>query len=424
MAHAATVKSIKMRSCTWRCSALAVVLGLVFSSGQAQIKTATVPLAPYGAMTQQELDVMHPIPDPPPRYKGYITSGPPDGIAWSGVGTLAVDAHSTVYVGLPIWVTGYAPKNAARGNGDKLRVLVVKANAAGKVERTIDFPTKSLSRLSLHLAEDGTLVVFANDKLMRVDHDGYPTTQLDIQNEEKEFELWDVVGSTTGRTLRIRLNNNHTVIIDANTLKIVKQCQTANENNDTGTFTDDLELSSQVKTGFPNVTHTLARQMFCEKRQQLEQFGAIDFWPAAVNDGQFLAIQKGAIALNMLSGESIWTRTPPQPLFFDTFEGRDELSRDGSRVALRLMKNVQQHGPDTMDPTDIRNGTWNRTRTVHVEDSVGVWDVATGHLAAVVPLRGHTENRYLEPTAQIALSPDGKFLAVLEDGSLTLWTLN
>src|ERR1035441_3972825 len=66
-----------------------------------------------------------------------------------------------VYVGLPVWTTGYAPKNSVRGTSDKLRVLVVNAEADGRVERTMDFPTQSLNRLDLRLAADGKLLVLA-----------------------------------------------------------------------------------------------------------------------------------------------------------------------------------------------------------------------------------------------------------------------
>jgi hypothetical protein len=77
-----------------------------------------------------------------------------------------------------------------------------------------------------------------------------------------------------------------------------------------------------------------------------------------------------------------------------------------------------------MNPEDIRNGTWNRTRTMTVEDSVGIWDVASGCFVGEVPLLGRTENRYFEPSAQFALSPDGHLLAVLEDGVVTAWKID
>jgi hypothetical protein len=51
-----------------------------------------------------------------------------------------------------------------------------------------------------------------------------------------------------------------------------------------------------------------------------------------------------------------------------------------------------------------------------VEDSVGVWDLVSGDLVGEVPLLGHTTDRFFNPDAQIALSPDGKLLSVLEDG--------
>jgi hypothetical protein len=375
-------------------------------------------------MTQVELNVQHPIPDPPPKYKGYTTSGPPGGIAWSGVGTLAVDRAGKIYVGLPIWASGYAPKNAARGTGDKFRVLVVNPAKGGKIEHIMDFPTRSLDRIALQLAADGTMLVLADDKLMRVGTDGRPTSQLNVPNEQKEFELWGVEASTTGRTLRIWLNDKHTMVVDTKTLAVIKECRTVSEDNDTGTLTDNIELSSQSVAKFPDPARGLERQAFCEKRARLEKFGDIDFVPAVLDDEQFLGIEEGTIALRRLTGETVWTSKAPEALILDTYEDRDELSRDGNRVALRLMRKAQYHHPDTMNPDDIRNGTWNRTTTETVEDSVGVWEVASGKLVGAIPLLGHTGTRFFEPNAQIALSPDGKLLGVLEDGILTVWTMN
>src|SRR5260370_41700513 len=98
-------------------------------------------------MTQAEVNVQHPIPDPPPERKGYTTSGPPGGIAWSGVGNLAVERGGQVYVGLPIWASGYAPKNAARGTGHNVRLFGVNGTSAGQDDDTIAFPEEARGRV-------------------------------------------------------------------------------------------------------------------------------------------------------------------------------------------------------------------------------------------------------------------------------------
>ena len=396
----------------WTQVAITAALGISLGRGWAQTKVATLDLTPYGVMTQAELNVQNPIPDPPPQYKGYTVAGPPDGIAWSGVGTVAIDAAGKVYVGLPIWASGYAPKNPVRGTGDKFRLLVVNGGT-GKVEGNTDFPSKSLDRLALHLADDGTILVFANDSLMRVASNGKPTTKLAVPNEQKRFDLWEVDISTTGRTLRLRLNNQHTMFVNAKTLTVAKQCQEATEDDDMGTMTDYLELTRRSIPKSPNNDSGLDRETFCGKAEMLDAFGTVSYYPAVLNDNQFLAIAPGAMALRKLSGETVWSTNPPTSLTIENYDGHDELSRDGSRVALRLMRTAQYQPPETI-----------QTEPKTVEDSVGVWDVATGHLLSDVPLLGHTTDRFFNPISQIALSPDGKLLAVLEDGVLTVWRID
>jgi hypothetical protein len=72
----------------------------------------------------------------------------------------------------------------------------------------MDFPTKSLDRLDLRLAADGTLLVVADDKLMRVGGDGRPTAEMALPNAQKEFEPWYLQSSTTGHTVRGSLFGN------------------------------------------------------------------------------------------------------------------------------------------------------------------------------------------------------------------------
>jgi len=199
------------------------VLGVGSNIGWAQTKVAVVTLKPYGAMSKAELDENHPIADKP----GWMTSGPPGGIAWHGIGEVAIDGEGRVYVGLPIWTTGYAPKvdartSAARGIGDKLRVLVFNGQGKGELESKMDFLSKSLDRLDLRLAGDGALLVLADDKLMRVGADGKPTAQLDVPNVQKEFEVWYLRSSVSGRIVRLRLNDKSAEFVDAQTLAVIK----------------------------------------------------------------------------------------------------------------------------------------------------------------------------------------------------------
>lgn len=398
----------------------AAAIGLGTDCGWTQTKVATVSLKPYGVMTQGELNAQHPILNPPPDRVGWTTSGPEDGIAWRGVGDVAIDAQDRVYVALPIWASGYAPKNAARGTGDKLRVLTLNADSKGGLESNFDFPTKSLNRVDLRLAADGTLMVVAGDRLMRIGKDGKATGHLELPDAEKEYEPWFLTSSTSGKTVRVRVNYKLALFVDTESLRVIRRCDEETDLNDFGSMTDDLELSTASEKAQLGYTHLLQKETFCEKPERMGG-GNLEFSPAIVDDSRYLELNGHSIRLKKMSGEPVWETAVPAN---NSLDGNSvKLSRDGSRVAAVLTREVIHHEPDSMNPIDQRNGTWNRQRKMEVEDMLAVWDVATGRLLGEVPLLGHTEARYFEPNAQYALSPDGRLLGVLEDGELTLWKM-
>lgn len=412
-----------LRLAVWTC-----VLVLALRCGWAQTKLATVPLQPYGAMTEKELLESH----PDPNRKGWMIVGPPTGVNWVGGSTVAIGEQGRVYVGLAIWASGDAPVNAIRGTGDKLRLLALNAEDNGRLVQKIDFPARSLDRLDLRVAGDGTLLVVANDKLMRVGIDGRPTAELSLPNVQKQFDPWYLQSSTTGRTLRVRLNDTRALLVDTQTLKLLNDCHEISDRNDFGTMTDDMQLDSRAETPFPNTTNGLETEVFCRKGQRLSQFGDIDFVPLAVDDTRFLAIATRTLALRKLSGETVWTRVAPPGRVLEMAADYQKLSRDGTRVAVRIQRPVQYHQPVRLEgkppaPPLLRPVQFSRfgapkTRTVMVDDTIDIRDVASGRLIARVPIQD-PEGRFFQPDAQFALGPHGRLLAVIQDGTLTLWKL-
>jgi hypothetical protein len=405
----------------WDCgrrSLLTAMCLLCLDCARAQTQLVTLDLTPYGVMTHAELNVQHPIPNPPADEAGYTTSGPPGGIAWSGVGEVVIDSQERIYVGLPIWTSGAAPKNALRGQGDKLRVLVLTTATTSAVPHTLDFPTRSLDRLDLRIAPDDTLLVLADDQLMRVGADGRPIAKIDVPNKQQEFEAWYVSQSSTGRTLRLRLNDKFLMLVDSQTLSVLKRCEASTALTDEGTMTDDFELDSRSE-GDPS-RRDLARQSFCGKSEPLARFTDSNFVPTLVDETHFLAVAAGTIALRTLTGQTLWSAKAPPDRSLESGEGLPLVSREGNRVAVRLFKTIQVHQPDSMNREDELTGTWNKTKSVQVDAAIAVWDLSGGQLVAQVPL---PPGKDYEPNAHFALSPNGHLLAVLKQGTLTVWRL-
>lgn len=403
-----------MRQCTPILN-VSLAAAMACTGGFSQSKVTTVDLRPYGAMTYNELHAQYPVLG----QKGYVTYGPPIRIAEGGRGFVAIDSSGRIYAGLPLWTSPPAHVNKTRGAGDKLRVLLV--GTGGKVERVTDYPANSLARLKMDLAEDGTLLVYAQDKLMRIGQDGKSMAELALPPETKDGEYWDMTASTTGRTLRFRLSESHALTVNPNTLSVVSQCPGITWQDDGGEMTDKLQFSStRVQAGPNEYSRQLQIQEFCGKREQLGQFKNINFESVVVNDTELMAIQERAFSLRTMDGEQLWTSPSPKGLVFDLERPRHVLSRDGGRVAFEVVRKQQYH-LDSMDPVEIRNGTWNHLVTDSYPQAIGVWDVASGKAAAVVPLDGQT---FTESTAEFALSPDGRMLAVLQDGVLNVWKLD
>jgi hypothetical protein len=401
-----------------RRSLFAAIGMLCLDCAGAQTKLLTLDLTPFGVMTQAELRVQYPIPNPPPAQAGYTTSGPLGGIAWSGVGEVAIDSQERIYVGLPLWTSGAAPKNALRGTGDKLRVLVLATADISAAPHTLDFPTQSLDRLDLRVAPDDTLLVLADDQLMRVDGTGRPIAKIAIPNKQQAFEAWYVSESNTGRTLRLSLNDKFLMLVDSRTLAVLKQCQPTTSLTDEGTMTDDFELDSRLEG--KTLKRDLTRQPFCGKNETVAGFTDIGFVPTIVDETRFLAVADSTIALRTLTGQTLWSAKAPQDRRLETGEGQPLVSRQGNRVAVRLFKTVQVHLPASLNPEDQINGTWDKTRTEQVEDAIAVWDLAGGNLVAQVPVPPGAD---YEPNAQFTLSPNGRLLTVLKQGTLSVWRL-
>jgi len=152
-----------------------------------------------------------------------------------------------------------------------------------------------------------------------------------------------------------------------------------------------------------------------------------------VDDERFLAIAPESIALRKMSGETLWTSKAPAERFLQQYVGDERLSRDGSRIAVRVLKRIEYRTPQKRQPPEwepdggqhSRDGwTYPRVKTVEVDDGFAVWDVASGRLIGQAPVEGSEGEKYYKPKSAFALSPDGKLLAVLQEGRLTIWKMD
>jgi len=82
-------------------------------------------------------------------------------------------------------------------------------------------------------------------------------------------------------------------------------------------------------------------------------------------------------------------------------------------VAVKVLRPVEHRKPESL-----------HSDTVEVEDQIAVWDVATGRLAGQAPIQADdSASMFYKAGSAFALSPDGRLLAVLQDGLLVVWNL-
>ena len=310
---------------------------------------------------------------------------------------VAVDTGGEVYV-------GFGVKGPGPGVNKLLRVVALEGQH-GAVKRQMDFPTPRLDRTAVMLAADGVALVVAGDRVQRWNGDGTVGNSIPIPPQPKiNPSLWARL-SPSGRTLLLTTDEISFQFVRMDTLATTAECK--KENDEIETIADNVAVSmaEDAEHQFELHAGTPCGAMPLLWKLPLGRSSSVHL----LNDSALLEIGGRGVKRLTLGDKTVWSWSAPVDLI-PTDIGGVAISQNGERLAmeLELVHRLRPFG--CMECKGPEYESWGV--------SVAVLDAATGRLVAQIPL-DHTKLNGLG----LALSPDGRKLAVLNGDVLELWAL-
>lgn len=285
-----------------------------------------------------------------------------------------------------------------------LRVVTLDGEH-GSLVRQMDFPTPILDRTALFSAADGALLVVAADRVQRVNADGTMGSSIAIPPQPKiNPALW-IHQSPSGKTLLMTTDEKFFQFVRSDTLATVAECRT--EIDEIDKLNDSMALSMAE-----NASHQFEMHAgpFCGPMPLLWSLaGGRSSSSYPLEDGSVIEIGLNQVRRLTLTDKTLWEWAAPAEMVPSDNDGM-AMSSNGKRMAVELTAYRQLRSPGCMECKGPEFQSWGA--------GIAVLDLATGKLVTRVPL-DHTQLNWLG----IALSPDGRRLAVLSRGRLEMWAI-
>jgi hypothetical protein len=317
--------------------------------------------------------------------------------------------------------TGFGILAQAPAPAKTLRVAVLDGKN-GALLRLKDYPTPMLNRTAVMNAADGTLLVVAMDKVLRVNADGAIEESVPLPTQpEINPGLW-ITESPSGKTLLMTTDEKTFRFVRTDTLATVAEC--ASPEDELDELSDDLTLSmADSPQGFG-----LHIGKFCAPMAplwSLQNGHTSDV--RLIGDSDLLEVTLSQIHRITLKNKPVWSWTPPGKAVPFPIAGI-ALSQSGGRVAIPLVVYRQLPPTPCHDVCPIRQMSGGTPQPVCVTcpgmpnfekmfPGIVVLDAGSGRQIAIVPLRDADSSQLA-----LALSPDGHKLAVLNKDVVELWS--
>lgn len=327
---------------------------------------------------------------------------------------LAVSDDGQVSTGFGILAQAPAPAKT-------LRVAVLDGKT-GAALRQMDYPTPMLDRTAVMNAADGTLLVVAMDKVLRVDAEGAAQVSAPLPPQpDINPGLW-VTESPSGKTLLLTTDEKTFRFVRSDTLATVAECQSPNDELDE--LSDDLTISmADSAQGFG-----LHIGKFCAAMTplwSLQNGHTSDV--RLIGDSDLLEVNLSQIQRITLKDKAVWSWTPPGQAVPFAIDGI-AISKSLGRVAVPLVVYHTLPRTPCHDVCPMRQMSGSAQQPVCVVcpgmpnfqtvfTGIVVLDAANGKQIAMVPLSDADSNQLA-----LALSPNGHKLAILNKDVVELWS--
>jgi hypothetical protein len=295
-----------------------------------------------------------------------------------------------------------------KGEGpDKAKVfhVVTLDEKAGTAVRRLEMPTPKLDRTAVLLNNDGTLLMVAADRVQQVKADGTLGDSVAIPPQPPINPRLRLSLSPTGKTLMMTTDDEAFRFIRTDTLATLADCRT--KNDEVEVINDSRGLSMEDTSGPYFELHS---GPFCGPMRKLWTLsGDRSSSVHLLEDGTVVEIGAQAVRRLTLTEKTLWSWKASGALVVEDVGGSG-ISRDETRLAVELTAFKMLRSPGCMECTGPESESW--------IVGIVVLDASTGKLVATIPLDHASQNRLA-----VALSPDGRKIAILNGGVLELWAL-
>jgi hypothetical protein len=320
---------------------------------------------------------------------------------------IAIDNLGRVIVGFSL---KGEPKLLSQGvAGNLFRVLTIN-QVKPIVERTFNFPTRSLKRVGVNLSSDDNLLVTANDKVQLIDENGGVKSEFDIPASGNNILniLWERE-SPTRKTMLIQPDMGTYYFLNSSSLSLIVQCKPIDARDHPEAFSD-LQQMRVIDISYAPPSHALLSGPLCGAWSQSWNLGDRLFTPIMLDNSTILEVgnrtdSNTTIWVQKINGQIIWSDTLPDHYYHEWVPETMSIARDGSRFTVVVL---EKRGGSTLFDISPKLAS----------ASIYIYDAKTGKVVGKISIkdRGIFNREY-------SLSPKGDKLAILCDGIIEVWKL-
>jgi hypothetical protein len=320
--------------------------------------------------------------------------------------TVTFDHAGNVYIG---FLRLNDSKLLERGE-TTLQFRIVQMNIlTGKAEKTLDLPTRSRRRYSMYVTANDLVLGLANDSLQDISgmrEDGTVSKLPDAQ------DWYGISQSVSRKTLLIRsgfsLPKSY-LVFDTQSLNIEKRCIETRRRDFYFSIADSSAISTTTGSNAPH--GVVRRGPLCGEHQIIRDLPKRFPWVWALGETRYLLSEDSRLEVASDDRGELFHYSLPKNERFQQSNLR--FSENGERAAIRV--ETYRGSPDSLINREVRGPQALRIQVYSLSGPNEIQSISVQSSAASRWANGNWPD--------FDLSPDGKQLAVFNNGTLRVYAL-